>query len=110
MSAMAGIAYRLISLSHRIASTHGPDLSYRIASLAESDCSYRVLSYGGHECELSYRIVSRPESTPTYRIVLVARIRTRTRDGGRVRLGPQGLGAWAGLRLGFRLGPAMDLL
>ena len=26
------------------------------------------------------------------------------------RLGPQGLGAWAGLRLGFRLGPAMDLL
>ena len=27
-----------------------------------------------------------------------------------MRLGPQGLGAWAGLRLGFRLGPAMDLL
>ena len=45
MSAMAVIAYRLISLSYRIASTRGPDLSYRIASLAESDCSYRVLSY-----------------------------------------------------------------
>ena len=74
LSAMAVIAYRLISLSYRIASTRGPDLSYRIASLAESDCSYRVLSYRGHECELSYRIVSRPESTPTYRIVSSYRI------------------------------------
>ena len=85
MSAMAVIAYRLISLSYRIASTRGPDLSYRIASLAESDCSYRVLSYRGHECELSYRIVSRPESTPTYRIVLSEARAARARSLGRAK-------------------------
>ena len=72
--------------------------------------NYRIVSYRAQNPRpliVSYRL------TVSYCQPVVwgqARIRTRTRDGGTVRLGPQGLGAWAGLRLGFRLGPAMDLL
>ena len=78
-------------------------VSYRAQNPRPLIVSYRLTVSYCQPVVLSYRIVS-----SMYRFISCYRFRTR--DGGRVRLGPQGLGAWAGLRLGFRLGPAMDLL
>ena len=86
-------------------------VSYRAQNPRPLIVSYRLTVSYCQPVVLSYRIVSSMyRFISCYRSLSLSRIRTRTRDGGIVRLGPQGLGAWAGLRLGFRLGPAMDLL